>query len=293
MGTHADAARYEHVKENPKPIIIPLMVLAALSFFAFYSFNPFKASSGWFFAAIERPESVVPAIVAAANIESFEEALHHVHSLAMTLSLIVAGTGILLAFTTYYWKKISADAVAKALTPLHRFLVNKWYFDELYEATAVKGTVGLSRMLAWFDGKIVDGVVNGTARWTLAITLGRKQNWKEDSAEPMLYLIFSAIVSVFAGWTAAAAMVPAAAGFGTLLGYGLLGLGIAGGTFFLLYAGVGGFDSKVVDGLVNLTAYSAGFFGLILRRVQTGRVQTYILFVVFGVMMFFFLYRAV
>jgi NADH-quinone oxidoreductase subunit L len=293
MGSHTDATRYEHVHESPKPIIIPLMILAALSFFFFYSFNPFGAASGWFFHAVERPESVVPALVAAAGIEQFEEALHHVHSTAMYLSLTVAGIGILLAFMTYYWKKISAEAVASALAPVHKFLANKWYFDELYGATVVNGTIGLARLLAWFDGKVVDGTVNGTARWTMGVTLGRKQNWKEGGAESMIYLLTSAVVALATGYAAAVAMTPATAGILTMIGYGALGLVIAGFTFFLLHAGVGGFDNTIVDGAVNLTAYLAGFFGLILRRVQTGRVQTYVLFVIFGMMMIFFMYRAI
>ena len=66
--------------------------------------------------------------------------VHDVHFTAMYLSLSIAGLGILLAFATYYWKKINAEAIAKALSPVHSFLVNKWYFDELYHATAVAGT---------------------------------------------------------------------------------------------------------------------------------------------------------
>ena len=55
----------------------------------------------------------------------------------------------------------------------------------------------------------------------------------------------------------------------------------------------GRFDSFVVDGVVNFLAYLTGLFGLMLRKIQTGRVQTYIAFVLFGVMVFFFIYRAV
>ncbi len=207
---------------------IPLIVLACLSFFAFYSFNPFGASSGWFFHAVERPMTVVPNAVAAASSQMFEEALHEVHYTAMYLSLTLAGLGILFAFATYYWKKINADAIAKAIAPLHAFLVNKWYFDELYQATAVAGTVGLSRLLAWFDSKVIDGTVNGVASATR--------------------------LASFAS---------------------------------------GKFDNIVVDGFVNFVAYLAGFLGLVLRKIQTGRVQTYIAFVLFGVVVFFFLYRAV
>jgi NADH-quinone oxidoreductase subunit L len=158
----------------------------------------------------------------------FAETLHESHSAAMTLSLIVAGLGILIAFATYFWKKIDADAVATRLRPLHTFLVNKWYFDELYGAVVVGGTIGLTAVLRWFDNTIIDGLVNG------------------------------------AGWVARLAS-------------------------FLS----GKFDTYVVDGIVNATAYVSGFFGLVLRKVQTGKVQTYIVFAVLSVMVFYFVFRLV
>lgn len=291
FGEHKDHHRIEAVHESPKTMTIPLIVFAVLSFFAFYSPNPFGAASGWFFDAIRRPESVVPAAVAAAGIESFEEALHHSHSLAMILSLTVAGLGILIAFATYYWKKISADAVADRLKPLHAFFLNKWYFDELYEWMFVGGTKGLARVFAWFDNRIIDGIVNGVGSWTKAITLGKKQNWEEGSIASMFYLGVTGAISLYVGWIAGAAMMPFGASIGTMIGYGLLGLAVAGLTFFLFYVGVGGFDNSIVDGLVNATAYLAGFFGLLTRRVQTGKVQTYLAFVILGVMVFFLWFR--
>ncbi|MDE3059201.1 MAG: NADH-quinone oxidoreductase subunit L [Bacteroidota bacterium] len=298
LGEHKDPSRLEHLHESPKPMIIPLIVLASLSFFVFYSFNPLAPENGWFYHAIERPATVVPANLAAASPEVFEETIHHEHTTAMYLSLTVASLGILFAFLTYYWKKISADAFASALAPVHKFLLNKWYFDELYHATAVAGTIGFSRLLAWFDNTFVDGIVNGTARWTLALTLGVKRNWEvEDQAkgmegkrEAVVYLFFAALLSVYVGWAAGSAAWHGA-GMGAAVGKGIIALIVAGGTFFLLHAGVGGFDNKVVDGTVNLTAYLAGFFGLMLRKIQTGRVQSYILFVLIGVMVFFFLFK--
>ena len=52
----------------------------------------------------------------------------------------------------------------------------------------------------------------------------------------------------------------------------------------------GGFDKYVVDGLVKLMAYISGFIGLILRRVQTGKVQTYIVLVIFSLIILLFLF---
>ena len=55
----------------------------------------------------------------------------------------------------------------------------------------------------------------------------------------------------------------------------------------------GKFDVVVIDGLVNLTAYLSGFLGLVFRKFQTGKVQTYIVFVVFSVLVLYFVFRIV
>jgi NADH-quinone oxidoreductase subunit L len=291
LGEHKDRHRLDSIHESPKTMTIPLIVFAVLSFFAFYSFNPIGAADGWFYHAVERPESVVPATVAAAGTGIFEEALHHSHVMAMILSLTVAGIGILTAFATYHWKKINADAVAGSLKPVHSFLLNKWYFDELYDATAVKGTVAIANFYRWFDNTVIDGIVNGTARWTLGMTRGTKDAWEEGNVGAIFYLVVAGAVSVYAGWVTASGLLPPESVLSTKVGYGVVGLGVAGLTFFLFYVGVGGFDNKIVDGLVNFTAYLAGFFGLLARRVQTGKVQTYLAFVILGVMIFFLWFR--
>ncbi|MFZ4621596.1 MAG: NADH-quinone oxidoreductase subunit L [Bacteroidota bacterium] len=225
MGEHQDKKRIEHVHESPFVMTVPLMVLAALSFFFFFSLNPISAKSGWFFEKMSYPEVAVPAAAAATPTEEFVEEVHHQHNMAMALSVGVSGIGILLAFVTYFWKKISADAFEKALKPLHTFLYKKWYFDELYDATAVAAMMGIAKVLSWFDGAIVDGLVNG------------------------------------AGWLAKLVSNISAK-----------------------------FDSYVVDGAVNFTAYFAGLLGLSVRKVQTGKVQTYMIFAIIGLMVLMALY---
>ncbi|MFA6457325.1 MAG: NADH-quinone oxidoreductase subunit L [Bacteroidota bacterium] len=225
MGEHQDAHRVEYIHESPRVITVPLMVLAALSFFIFFSFNPINASQGWFFHNMAYPVISVPETVASTPTEEFVEEIHHQHTTAMVLSVAISGLGILLAFVTYYWKKISADAFERALKPLHTFLYRKWYFDELYDATAVAATLGVARVLAWFDGTIIDGIVNGAA-------------W------------LTKIVSIISGK----------------------------------------FDSLVVDGMVNFTAFFAGMLGQSVQKVQTGKVQTYMIFAIVGLMVLLALY---
>ncbi|MEX0602517.1 MAG: NADH-quinone oxidoreductase subunit L, partial [Bacteroidota bacterium] len=291
FGAHADPRRLDSVHESPRVMTIPLVVFAILSFFAFYSFNPFGAADGWFYEAVKRPVSVVPSTVAAPGIEAFDTALHASHGTALLLSVLIAGSGILLAFVVYFWKKISADAVAVSLKPVHSFLLNKWWFDELYDATIIRGTLLLTAAMRWFDNTIIDGVVNGTASVTKAVTLGTRENWEEGKIGALVYMAITGALSLFVGWVVASSMTPEGAGWGTMIWNGVIGLGVAGLSYFLFYVGVGGFDNRIVDGIVNLVAYAAGFAGIMTRRIQTGRIQTYVALALFGMVVFFLWFR--
>ncbi len=216
-GEPSDPSRISAIKESPWVMTLPLLVLAALSFFAFYSFNPLGAADGWFYAAIERPASVVPDLLQPAAAGLFEEAVHGVHGSAMLLSILLAGGGILMALAVYHWQKISADRLARMAGFLYRGSFNNWYFDEMYNRLFVNGALALTRILKWFDEQIIDGLVNGSAR--------------------------------------------IAQGLSKVSGF---------------------FDARVVDGLVNATANSAGQAGGLLSKVQTGKVQTYLVYVIFS-----------
>ncbi len=252
-GEPRDLHKFEHAKESPAVMTIPLIVLASLSLFIFYTFNPFSPESSWIMKDVVKPESVVPAaqsrgwskpaVIETAmsptasstssqaqsgtkSVTYYEEALEESHYFGMGLSLTLAFLGILAAFIIYHWKKIDAEKLKQSVKPVYTFLLNKWYFDELYGATVVAGTVRLSRMMAWFDGHIIDGIVNGAATVTR--------------------------------------------GASTLSGQ---------------------FDHYVVDGLVNFSARFTGLLGRGARQVQTGKIQTYIVFALLGVIIIFFAFR--
>ncbi len=113
-----------------------------------------------------------------------EHMAHVAHTWAMRLSILFGTLGIGLAFVVYLFRWINPDKVASALRPVHTFLVNKWYFDELYEATAVNGTKAISRALGWFDLHVVDGLVNLCAQlgvWVSFLT-GKFDNGVVDGA---------------------------------------------------------------------------------------------------------------
>ena len=54
--------------------------------------------------------------------------------------------------------------IARANWPLYQFLLNKWYFDEIYDAVFVKPAQAIGRFLwKWGDGATIDGGINGLA----------------------------------------------------------------------------------------------------------------------------------
>ena len=249
-GEPRDHHKFEHAHESPFVMAMPLVVLAGLSIFIWYTPNPLNADQGWFFNKwINSPTLHAPnetrfdfmrSEVAKETTEATEhnsahgeitysekytEAMHSAHYPAMILSLFMAVGGILTAFVFYQWKKVDVEKLTNSFKPLYTFSLNKWYFDELYDKTFVSGLIGLTKIFYWFDAKIIDGIVNGSAEVTRQFA------------------------------------------------------------FF-----IGAFDRIVVDGLVNLMAYISGFVGLIFRRVQTGKVQTYLVLVIFSIIILLFFF---
>lgn len=159
-GTDAE----KHLKESPSVMTLPLVVLATLSVFLFYtlpSLNPFAATGGWFATLFETPaRNYEPLFIMTEHREHLQ---HSAHIWAMVLSVLVAGTGIMISTMGYLWKKIDVEMWRQRLLPLHSGMLNKWWMDELYDATVIKGTLIWSNALSWFDGKVIDGIVNGTA----------------------------------------------------------------------------------------------------------------------------------
>lgn len=186
-----------HLRESPNVMTVPLLILAALCFFAFYTLpalNPTTPEGGWFAQLFPTPARAYEAVhtglvhdaahanaydgraaVSGADAHAAASAhLHHTaHVTAMLISILLAGLGILIATLGYYWKKISPAFWQARLGIVYRGMYHKWWIDELYDKTAVWAALGTARLLAWFDLAVIDGVVNGTAiltKWYAGVT---------------------------------------------------------------------------------------------------------------------------
>jgi NADH-quinone oxidoreductase subunit L len=85
----------------------------------------------------------------------------------MGFSVLVAAAGIGLAWKFYVTSPQISERLAQQWSGAHRTLSNKYYVDELYDATVISGTMTSGRGLWTFDRNVVDGVVNGSGWLTL------------------------------------------------------------------------------------------------------------------------------
>ncbi len=157
-----DQETWDHVHESPKVMILPLVVLAigaVLGGAAYIWMVGDGRVDFWNASLLVLPEN-----------DSIEAA-HHVPFWVKLLPLVVAGAGIAGAYWMYMFNPGLPGTLARMFRPLYLFLLNKWYFDELYDILFVRPAHVLGRQL-WKsgDGTVIDGVgPDGLAAATLNI----------------------------------------------------------------------------------------------------------------------------
>ena len=88
----------------------------------------------------------------------------------MTLSLIVAGLGILIAYKFYIKNPELPKRLGEKFAGLYKLLFNKYYVDEIYQMVVVKPLYNLSEILSIaVDQAVIDGSVNGTGRSLMGV----------------------------------------------------------------------------------------------------------------------------
>lgn len=151
---HGHGAHTPH--ESPLTMLIPLAVLALGSIVAGFAFK--EAFIGHDYDAFWKG-----ALAAAPGNKIIEE-IHHVPGWVAWSPALMMLLGFAVAFWFYIVKPRLPVEVAARHPVLYRFLLNKWYFDELYDAIFVGPAVRLGRFLwkkgdGWFiDGFGPDGV---------------------------------------------------------------------------------------------------------------------------------------
>ncbi len=84
------------------------------------------------------------------------------------LALAMAAGGWFLADSMYRRETFSPELVSGLLGGrLYELVLHKYYIDEIYWAVVVQPYLALTRAAAWFDGHVIDGVVNFSASLTV------------------------------------------------------------------------------------------------------------------------------
>ncbi|MGO4571747.1 NADH-quinone oxidoreductase subunit L [Microvirga sp. 2TAF3] len=152
--------------ESPLVMLIPLILLAIGALVAGFFFHGAFIGEGyaefWKGALFTRPDNHIL------------EEMHHLPGWVPLLPTIMMTLGFLLAVYMYIVDTKKPVQLAADHPILYQFLLNKWYFDELYDAIFVRPTIRLGRLL-WRTGdqKIIDGLgPDGVSARVLDITRG-------------------------------------------------------------------------------------------------------------------------
>lgn len=164
-----------HVHESPNIMLVPLYVLAIGALFAGFAFHNYFLGSHHEVGHLDPhyTEFWGSALVLGEHNKILEQ-FHHVPMLVKFSPFIM----MVLGFVTAWWFYIRSPGVpvelARQHPGLYQFLLNKWYFDELYEYIFIRPANWLGRLF-WKqgDGRIIDGFgPDGISARVLDITRG-------------------------------------------------------------------------------------------------------------------------
>jgi NADH-quinone oxidoreductase subunit L len=162
--SRADRHEMEHVHESPLVMLVPLLVLAAGAVLTGYLFAPFFIGSAWegFWAG-------------SIHNAPHNHIMHDMHEVPAWVPLAPAAAGlggIALAYVLYMLAPGVPARLAASFHGIYLFLLNKWYFDELYDAIFIRPAQAVARFAFRVgDQRIIDGVPNGAA--TLVVDAAR------------------------------------------------------------------------------------------------------------------------
>ena len=170
-----DAHTHEHAHESPMSMLIPLGVLSLGAVFSGMIwvedfFGEVEHIEAWFAGAIYMNHETNHIIHDA----------HYVPDWVTVSPFVSMLIGLFVAYLFYIRYPDVPARLAAQQKGLYQFLLNKWYFDEIYDFLFVKPAMWLGRFL-WKkgDGSTIDGALNGLAMGVIPFftrAIGRAQS---------------------------------------------------------------------------------------------------------------------
>jgi NADH-quinone oxidoreductase subunit L len=149
-GEPHDRHHWRDAHESPMTMLVPLGVLAVGSIAAGLPFKEVFAGHG--------VEGFFRESLTFAKGNHILEAMEHIPLWIGVLPTIMMAIGFIIAWQFYIRRPDIPVELARQHHVLYEFLLNKWYFDEIYDAIFVRPTKRLGRLL-WKggDGWLIDG----------------------------------------------------------------------------------------------------------------------------------------
>ena len=142
---------FSKIHESPKVMLFPLIVLSILTIFSGIYFVDYFMSHDYQFlwqTAIYLSES-----------NHVIESIHYVPKWVKYSPLVMMVLGLITAIIFYLIYPNIPKFLSSKFNPLYKFLLNKWYFDELYELIFVRNISRIGNFLSNFgDKRIIDGL---------------------------------------------------------------------------------------------------------------------------------------
>ncbi|MBC7160365.1 MAG: NADH-quinone oxidoreductase subunit L, partial [Porphyrobacter sp.] len=145
-----------HPHESPWVMLVPLLLLSIGAVFAGYVFHQvFIEDAAFWNGSIAYDAALM-------------HAMHEVPLWVKLSATIAMLLGLAVAWLAYIHDTSIPAAAARRLGPIYRFVFNKWYFDELYDALFVRPAFALGRIL-WQRGDvgIIDRFGPDGAAWVV------------------------------------------------------------------------------------------------------------------------------
>ncbi len=286
-------------KENGFAVVMPLVVLASLSVFIFYSFNPFNAE-GWFTSKIKAPKTVVPAqyqwdflvpnrdhtdLLVSNEINpllfahkdednphehphthehneneehSHDTDTHHEHGTDE------ANHGA--AVNSHEHNGHSHNGEHHYLNEFESEMHHA-HIPAMIMSLIIAGLGILIAFVMYQFGIINPDKLANSVKPLYNLSFNK---WYIDEIYDFAFVKGTLVFSQFMSW------------IDKYIIDGLVNLTAKITDVFGWFVGL--FDNKIIDGLVNLTGWITGFSGIILKKFQTGKIQTYLVLTVIALL---------
>ena len=191
-GEPRDQELYDHVHESPWVMTGPLLVLAV-----FAAGCAIGGEQGFLFSMLSHsePAGVATGIEAAAVSLPGHDLIHDVHHEAGVMALFAAVSGAIIAYLLYGARVLNPADIQRHFTGLHTFLVEKWRFDDLYDAMFVRPSRVVAGWCAATDRVVFDGILHGACR--VAVNVSKWDRlFDEGIVDGLVNLVGNVVYSV-------------------------------------------------------------------------------------------------